>query len=79
MTNARYGRMRIGECVKGNYGYLGCTADVMPYVDSLCSGRRMCKLSVPDPVLHEHKPCPDDFSSYLEVSYSCVKGEYRIN
>lgn len=29
---------------------------------------------MPDPVLHDTLPCPEDFSSYLEVTYSCVKG-----
>ena len=74
MATARYGRMRIGTCVKGNYGYLGCMKDVLPYIDSRCSGRPACTLSVPDTVLHDTNACPGDFSSYLEVSYNCVKG-----
>ena len=67
--------MRIGQCVKGDYGYLGCATDVLDYVSGKCSGRGGCKLAVPDPELHKTGPCPEDFSSYLEVSYSCVKGE----
>ena len=77
MVTALYGRMSIGPCVKGNYGYLGCKHNVLPYIDSRCSGRSACKLSVPDPVLHETAPCPEDFSSYLEVSYLCVKGKWK--
>ena len=38
METARYGRMRVGACVKMNYGYLGCASDVLPYIDSKCSG-----------------------------------------
>ena len=77
MVTALYRRMSIGPCVKGNYGYLGCKHNVLPYIDSRCSGRSTCKLSVPDPVLHETAPCPEDFSSYLEVSYLCVKGKWK--
>ena len=29
MTKARYGRMRVGKCVRGDYGYIGCAADVL--------------------------------------------------
>ena len=76
MRTARWGRMRIGQCVKGDYGYLGCATNVLDYVSGKCSGRSGCKLSVPDPELHKTGPCPEDFSSYLEVSYSCVKGEH---
>ena len=77
MATARYGRMRLGLCVKGNYGVLGCETNVLPYIDSRCSGRPTCTLSVPDPLLHEKGSCPDEFSSYLEVSYSCVKGKWN--
>ena len=27
---ARYGRMRLGRCVRRDYGHVGCTADVRP-------------------------------------------------
>ncbi len=29
MTKARYGRMKVGKCVRGDYGYIGCAADVL--------------------------------------------------
>ena len=79
MRSARYGRMKIGRCVKGNYGYLGCAADVLSYVDTKCSGRHTCKLVVPDTYLHDSKPCPGDFTSYMEASYACLKGQYIIS
>ena len=75
MVTARYGRMRLGPCVKGDYGVLGCETNVLPYIDSRCSGRPACTLSLPDTVLHEAGSCPDEFSSYLKVTYSCVKGK----
>ncbi len=40
---AQYGRMRIGKCVKQNYGHLGCSADVLKEVDRMCSGRHDCR------------------------------------
>ncbi len=40
---AQYGRMRIGKCVKQNYGHLGCSIDVLKEVDRRCSGRHDCR------------------------------------
>ena len=79
MKAARYGRMERGRCVKRNYGYLGCTMDVLPYVDSRCSGRRSCKFSVFDDSLRRFKPCPEDISSYLQARYICLKGKDVVN
>jgi Galactose binding lectin domain len=72
---ARYGRMNIGRCVRGSYGYLGCAADARRFMDGRCSGRRHCHFVVPDPVLYAMQPCPGDFTSYLETTYSCVEGQ----
>ena len=43
MRTARYGRMRIGRCVKESYGNLGCSVDVLDYIDTKCSGRNICR------------------------------------
>ena len=64
--------------IVGNYGNLGCSTDVLDYVDSKCSGRNDCRFGVPDPILYETKPCPDDFTSYMEASYECVGSEYLM-
>jgi len=72
MTSAVYGRMRIGRCVKQDYGFMGCSADVLRYVDRLCSGRHACHFTVSD--LHGNQPCPDDLTPFLEASYQCVPG-----
>jgi len=75
IQSARYGRMSLGRCVQGGYGHLGCAVDVRSYLDSMCSGRSTCQLTrLPDPVLFSLKPCPGDFTSYLEVSYECLTG-----
>ena len=76
MTAAHYGRMAIGRCVGKNYGYVGCSIDVLNYIDRVCSGRNVCKLNIPDENLRARKPCPKDFTSYFEASYKCVKGQY---
>ena len=73
MKTARYGRMRLGRCVKKNFGYGGCAADVLSYMDRLCSGKRKCSLIVPDKTMKDMKPC-SELESYLEASYECVKG-----
>ena len=39
---ALYGRMSYGRCVKRDYGYVGCFADVTPQADA-----RYAKLDVP--------------------------------
>jgi hypothetical protein len=75
METAMYGRMRFGKCVDRDYGYLGCELDVLPIADRLCSGRRKCSITVPNPLFAVNLPCPRDLKPYLEANYSCVKGE----
>ena len=73
MVSARYGRMRIAECLTTNYGMLGCTADIMYVLDRLCSGRRRCSVPVRDLMVSgDTKPCSKDLRSYLEAQYTCV-------
>jgi len=74
VLSARYGRMKVGDCVDKNYGYVGCSVDVVGHVASLCSGRSSCRFEVPDETLKQLQPCPKDFASYLEISYICVPG-----
>ena len=75
METALFGRMRMGRCVRENYGRLGCSADVRRYMDTLCSGKNTCSVKVPDDHLLAMKPCSELYS-YLEASYNCVKGQY---
>lgn len=76
ITEAKYGRMERGRCVKRNYGYLGCSMTVLAYVDAKCSGRRSCTFSVFES-LRKYHPCPSDISSYLQAKYTCLKGEFN--
>lgn len=75
MKSAKYGRMEIGRCVKRNLGYLGCSVDVLVYMDRVCSGVRQCEVSIPNPTLYATQPCPEDTTPYLDVTYECVQGE----
>ena len=74
METAIFGRMKLNRCATKNYGYLGCSTNVLKPLDSACSGRQTCELSVSDAVLVRTQPCPADFTSYLEASFRCVPG-----
>ena len=76
MQTARYGRMKLGACgTGGSTNVVGCSEDVLWYLDRRCSGRRHCKLYVANPVLHHLNPCDSDYSAYLHAKYTCVPGE----
>jgi len=76
VEHARYGRMSISRCVKQDFGFVGCSVDVLPVLDTHCSGRRACSVRVLDDNFDNVKPCHDDLKSYLEVSYRCIKGDF---
>jgi len=74
VAHARYGRMRINKCVLENFGYVGCSVDVIDVLDRHCSGRRTCHVRVLDETFTETTPCHDDLNLYLHVDYQCVRG-----
>ncbi len=79
MKEARYGRMRTGRCISEEYGHIGCFADVTNYMDSTCSGRHKCDVTIRK-LMDIAQPCPADLTSYLEASYDCVPGQlYSCN
>lgn len=87
MLSARYGRMKIGRCVKREPGfepmlhdprYLGCSADVLDIVSRYCSGQTQCSLRVNDQNFDNIKPCYDNLKMHLEAAYVCVNGK-RLN
>ena len=58
---------------------MGCQTSVLPYVDSVCSGRRRCELNVPQIGLQGIRPCSDELVSFMEAAYTCLPGKtYRI-
>ena len=74
MRSAAYGRMRIGQCVATDYGYVGCHVNVTSVLEKRCSGRRECWVRVPDAELDDLSECPPEFKTYLEVIYDCFPG-----
>jgi len=74
ITDAVYGRMNYGRCIRPEYGYIGCKANVRRLAAAQCSGRRQCQLHVPDKLLDETRPCREDLKLYLLIGYTCVKG-----
>lgn len=74
MTSARYGRMRLGRCVRVDFGFIGCSTDVIHILDRHCSGRTECRLRVPDAEMDDTRPCLGDLTRYLEASYECIPG-----
>ena len=87
MLSARYGRMKIGRCVKREPGfepmlqdprYLGCSADVRDTLSALCSGKSECSLRVNDQTFSNIKPCYDNLKMYLLTAYICVNGTISL-
>ena len=68
----------LHRCVKENFGYVGCSRDVLEHLDALCSGRKLCKVRVLDETFSGIKPCHDDLKSYLQAQYSCRKGKVNL-
>jgi len=89
METALFGRMRVGRCITSDAyltalqqldpNSLGCSADVLGYVDRVCSGRSTCDFSVPNPELYAFRPCSGQLTMYIEASYSCVAGMYLFS
>lgn len=78
MRSAEYGRMRVGQCISSDaYGNMGCRLDILTLMDSVCSGRHSCDISVTtilDSLDDDSLPCLSQLRGYMEASYSCVRG-----
>jgi len=79
METARYGRMRLGRCIKYDLGFIGCSADVRGLADSICSGRRRCEIPLPNEAFDRVNPCLSELKSYLTASYRCLKGIHNCH
>ena len=79
METALYGRMRAGRCLSSDYGYTGCSADVIGLADAECSGRRRCSVRVPHEAFASRGECPADMVSYLDATYTCRKGTHACS
>ena len=74
MTSALYGRMERSNCIERDYGYVGCSGDVMTMADARCSGRRKCSIEIPDKTFDKSSICPKDLTRYFSATYMCQKG-----
>ena len=65
----------VGRCVKEERFDIGCSLDVLPEMDHLCSGRQKCEVKVDDSSFKRTTPCSVDLKIHLWTSYDCVKGQ----
>ena len=81
---AIYGRRSTGRCLepskvidalRQDERYYGCYADVLSIADRKCSGRHECIIGLPDPDFERVTPCYEDSRKYLEIGYTCQKGQ----
>ena len=77
VESAMYGRMTAGRCAVREYGPIGCGSSVLAIVDALCSGRRRCRVPLPDRDMHAVSGCPVQATSHLEAAYTCLPGEFQ--
>ena len=66
--------MKIGNCVKVDYGRLGCAMDILQLLDSLCSGNDECAVDGIQLETMVTLDCIGELKAYLEASYVCQKG-----
>ncbi len=76
MESALYGRMRLGECIEVDLGFLGCQNDVLHLMDQWCSGNTECSVDIPNQDLNTaNSECNvRGLIPYLEVEFHCVQG-----
>jgi hypothetical protein len=83
ILSARYGRMNFGRCIEqdpelasmvNNPRFIGCSADVKNILDQQCSGLSECDVRINSHNFDGIRPCIVGLQTYLEVSYTCIKG-----
>ena len=56
-------------------GQLGCSVNVLSFMDKICSGKTSCEYIVGSKGLDKMQPCSSqDVKAYLEMDYECIKG-----
>ena len=76
MTSAVFGRMEMGQCVKEDFGFLGCQNDALDVMDAECSGRRECHIIVTINKFRKEIPgaCNKAVAGYISAVFTCMKG-----
>ncbi|ELU18018.1 hypothetical protein CAPTEDRAFT_197658 [Capitella teleta] len=77
VKSALLGRMKLGQCLDRDFGYLGCHQNVISKLDELCSGKNQCRIQKMskqdfDEVLTP-STCPNGLELFLEADYECFK------
>ena len=76
VTAAFYGRMELGRCVSGDYGYLGCHTDVTNILNNRCTGQKSCEIRIIDDELDAAHACGSDLLQYLAANYTCQRSPF---
>jgi len=53
---------------------IGCSLDVVPEVESYCSGRRRCDVKIDDDAFPRQTTCHRALKVHLWIQYRCIKG-----
>ena len=53
--------------------------DIISYAEWKCSGRQSCEFTVSSILAAGIRPCNRDVMSYLEASYKCIPGTYKLH
>ena len=83
VNSAIYGRREYGKCLKKEGeldldflkkpGYINCSTDVRHIIEPQCAGQQRCE--VPVARIEVDSGCSKAFKNYLDLEYSCKKGE----
>ena len=75
ITKAVYGRMKTGKCIPETYADIGCSINAESALSHQCSGRQSCSYKIYNLFIDYNGNCPPSATrSYLEVTFSCLKG-----
>lgn len=77
IESAIYGRMKFGRCISIDFGFIGCSSNLLKQLDGMCSGFNKCMIVIPNSFLETYgRNCPEDLKQFFEVSYRCQRGKY---
>ncbi|ELU11885.1 hypothetical protein CAPTEDRAFT_192915 [Capitella teleta] len=76
VQSASLGVPHVGRCPQVDIGVVGCSVDVLSFMDYRCSGRPSCQVSLPDDQM-DASGCPPDAKDFLLVEYQCTSVQTR--
>ncbi|ELU14265.1 hypothetical protein CAPTEDRAFT_224986 [Capitella teleta] len=72
IRSAEYGHIGISECIEVDTGHFGCKVDVASVLESRCSGKTSCSISVSDESIRELNPCRKGLDVFIQLTYLCI-------